>query len=150
MIIDRKLDDQHPNLNSLCRKQVDSFTFLPSRPEKGLQLPKKGLNGFDKNFCLYWINRGDVYIDCVRNYSQPWNNQTRAGVQGYMADRLWLADGVWHKMCDSLTDSVTELEMAVNAWVAFATNKRTPPRFLFQILYCVRIFNKLSNLVLSW
>ena len=32
-------------------------------------------------------------------------------------DRLWLADGVWHKMCDLLT----ELQMAVNAWVAFAT-----------------------------
>ena len=30
---------------------------------------------------------------------------------------LWLANGVWHKMCDWLT----ELQMAVNAWVAFAT-----------------------------
>ena len=33
-----------------------------------------------------------------------------------MAEGLWLADGMWHKMCDSLT----ELEMSVNAWVAFA------------------------------
>ena len=30
---------------------------------------------------------------------------------------LWLANGVWHKMCDWLT----ELQMAVIAWVAFAT-----------------------------
>ena len=36
-----------------------------------------------------------------------------------MADRLTLADRVGHKMSDSLT----ELEMAVNACVTFATKK---------------------------
>ena len=36
---------------------------------------------------------------------------------------LWLADGVGHKMCDSQTDRQTELQMAVNAWVAFATKR---------------------------
>ena len=44
------------------------------------------------------------------------------GIKANLAhDRLWLADGVWHKMCDRLTDSLTELQMAVNAWAAFVT-----------------------------
>ena len=34
---------------------------------------------------------------------------------------FWLADGVGYKICDRQTDSFTELEMAVNDWVAFAT-----------------------------
>ena len=37
----------------------------------------------------------------------------------HIGEGLWLADQVGHKMCDRLT----ELQMAVNAWVAFATKK---------------------------
>ena len=50
----------------------------------------------------------------VAEESQPWNNQT---VQVYSLNSFWMDDGVWHKMCDWLT----ELEMSVNAWVAFAS-----------------------------
>ena len=41
----------------------------------------------------------------------------------HLADRLWLADGVGHKMCDLLTYWLTDLEMAVNALVSFITKK---------------------------
>ena len=46
-------------------------------------------------------------------------------------DRLWLADGLGHKMCDRQTHWLTELEMAVNAWVAFATKKKRNKLFAF-------------------
>ena len=45
----------------------------------------------------------------------------------YSFNLFWLADElkpiVWHKMCDSLTHSLTELEIAINTCVAFATKK---------------------------
>ena len=45
----------------------------------------------------------------------------------YSFDLFWLANElkptIGHKMCDSLTHSLTELEMAVNTCVAFATEK---------------------------
>ena len=61
----------------------------------------------------------------VAEESQPWNNQT---VQVYSLNSFWMDDGVWNKMCDWLT----ELEMAVNAWVAFATKKIVSPGQYFK------------------
>ena len=47
-------------------------------------------------------------------------------VYGCRGERFWLADRVGHKMCDRLTYwlRVTELQMSVSAWVAFATKRQ--------------------------
>ena len=50
--------------NCLGRIILRRFDIL-TRPEGCLQLRKKGLKGFNRNFGL--INRGDVYIDGVKN-----------------------------------------------------------------------------------
>ena len=42
-------------------QEVKIFWKL-TRPEVCLQLRKKGLKGFDRNFGLNCINRGDIYI----------------------------------------------------------------------------------------
>ena len=65
----------------------------------------------------------------------------------HIGDELWLADWVGHKMCDRLTKS----QMAVNAWVAFATkNSRLviiiigyyfPGNFLSVVSLCLRLEN---------
>ena len=75
-----------------------------------------------------------VEFGMVLQSSWIWDGFWLADRVGHMAEGLWLADGVWHKMCDRQTDRLTELQKAVNAWVAFATKNKQKLRYFLSVI----------------
>ena len=90
-------------------------------------------------YIVYWIK--DNY-EVIRQF----NLFPLAHGMEHIADRLWLADGMWQKMCDWVTHSLTELEMVVNAWVAFATKNY----FLKPLFYKLNVHLHHCTTALYW